>query len=258
LLMQLLKINVVNSLSAFVRRRVYVFYFFYKMQDNYFLLEKISNICIGIDFSALMEESSDEKGGSIVSWISPWVQNRPCQWMITYCRSMYYPLYHLKWEANEILEDLYLGSLDTAFCKDEMAQRGITHIVCAIYDLKDLYPDDFTYMRVSIIDESKANINKYFYEVHKFISRAIRSGGKVLVHCQAGRSRSSTLVAAYLCIEKKMEVTAAIRFIKQKRPMIDPNVGFLAQLANTFELEKSLCIDDDLNIAKCIAARNDL
>jgi protein-tyrosine phosphatase len=39
----------------------------------------------------------------------------------------------------------------------------------------------------------------------------------VLVHCQAGRSRSVTLVAAYLALSRGMATAEAYRFISQRR-----------------------------------------
>lgn len=55
------------------------------------------------------------------------------------------------------------------------------------------------------------------------------STGKVLVHCAMGRSRSATLVLAYLMIYKNMTVVDAIEQVSRHR-CIMPNRGFLKQL----------------------------
>lgn len=55
------------------------------------------------------------------------------------------------------------------------------------------------------------------------------STGKVLVHCVMGRSRSATLVLAYLMIYKNMTVVDAIEQVCRHRCIL-PNRGFLKQL----------------------------
>ncbi|KDN53136.1 hypothetical protein K437DRAFT_289675 [Tilletiaria anomala UBC 951] len=54
--------------------------------------------------------------------------------------------------------------------------------------------------------------------------------GTVLVHCQAGISRSATLVAAYLMWRRGISTSAALELIRARRPQADPNSGFVAQL----------------------------
>lgn len=57
------------------------------------------------------------------------------------------------------------------------------------------------------------------------------SVAKVLVHCAAGVSRSTTAVVAYLMKTEGLDVEAALRQVRAKRPFVDPNEGFMAQLA---------------------------
>ncbi len=54
-------------------------------------------------------------------------------------------------------------------------------------------------------------------------------GGKVLVHCARGVSRSATLVLAYLMIYEKLAVAEAINAVCVHRNIL-PNAGFLQQL----------------------------
>jgi protein-tyrosine phosphatase len=50
------------------------------------------------------------------------------------------------------------------------------------------------------------------------------------VHCAAGVSRSATIVIAYLIMKKNMTCEEALKFARSKRPIIDPNPGFISQL----------------------------
>lgn len=64
-----------------------------------------------------------------------------------------------------------------------------------------------------------------------FISDALRSQGRVLVHCMQGRSRSASVIAAYLMAANKgWTAEDAIRHIKAKCMTAEPNVGFMGQL----------------------------
>eukprot|EP00163_Fabomonas_tropica_P024098 TRINITY_DN41676_c0_g1_i1.p1 TRINITY_DN41676_c0_g1~~TRINITY_DN41676_c0_g1_i1.p1 ORF type:complete len:409 (-),score=55.32 TRINITY_DN41676_c0_g1_i1:288-1418(-) len=54
--------------------------------------------------------------------------------------------------------------------------------------------------------------------------------GSVLVHCQAGRSRSGMIVVAYLMMINDWSVERALAFIKERRPIAQPNESFLEQL----------------------------
>uniref|UniRef100_A0A803KA67 Dual specificity phosphatase 13 n=1 Tax=Xenopus tropicalis TaxID=8364 RepID=A0A803KA67_XENTR len=53
--------------------------------------------------------------------------------------------------------------------------------------------------------------------------------GKILVHCVLGKSRSATLVLAYLMIYQHFSLEDAIRHVAKRR-CIAPNRGFLEQL----------------------------
>ena len=53
---------------------------------------------------------------------------------------------------------------------------------------------------------------------------------KILVHCSAGISRSSSIIIGYCMIYKKMNLLDAYDFVKSKKANIAPNPGFMAQL----------------------------
>lgn len=63
-----------------------------------------------------------------------------------------------------------------------------------------------------------------------------QSGGKVLVHCEAGISRSPTICIAYIMRTQKLRLNEAFEIIKQRRSVISPNFSFMGQLLQ-FESE---------------------
>ncbi|MEQ2238303.1 Dual specificity protein phosphatase 26 [Ilyodon furcidens] len=79
-------------------------------------------------------------------------------------------------------------------------------------------------------DSTHFDLDVYFQSAADFIHKALKSpGGKVLVHCIMGMSRSSTLVLAYLMIYHHLPLKHALQKVIQKRA-IYPNRNFLALL----------------------------
>lgn len=105
--------------------------------------------------------------------------------------------------------------------------------------------------RVAVDDTDKSNIIEHFVPTAEFISSALaRNEGAVLVHCQAGVSRSTTLVAAYLMSRHGLNVEQAIERIRAARPQVDPSEFFMTQL----ELfERCNCEWDPVRVSHSLA-----
>ncbi|RIA97053.1 protein-tyrosine phosphatase-like protein [Glomus cerebriforme] len=96
-----------------------------------------------------------------------------------------------------------------------------------------------SYLRIDIADDPSSNISKHFHECIGFIENAKSTNGRVYVHCQAGISRSATIVVAYLMNSQKISYKRALNLVKEKRPFVKPNHGFRKQLR---EFEKKILL----------------
>lgn len=90
--------------------------------------------------------------------------------------------------------------------------------------------NSFILQIIPITDNPEANIIHYFPEAIQFISKALENEQHLLVHCLAGVSRSPTIIAAYLMATQRLRYKVALAMIKQTRPFVNPNPGFINQL----------------------------
>ncbi len=156
----------------------------------------------------------------------------PCYYRdLLYSKIRYYlqNYYNTTYNVSQISDNIFISDLPSAFNKEKLEEAGITHILCSVLGLEPIYPDKFTYKNVHIRDVIYQDLDPYFDDSVKFIEDCVKSGGKVLVHCSYGISRSASLVIAYF-IKSGMSYKEAYEFVKSKREMIDPNKGFKKQL----------------------------
>ncbi|KAK9522499.1 hypothetical protein VZT92_018959 [Zoarces viviparus] len=136
--------------------------------------------------------------------------------------------------ADEVWPRLYIGDQHSAENRADLSKHRVTHILNAAHSKRGVQPDiyegmEITYMGVEARDSCGFDMSVNFQAAADFIHRALSRGGKVLVHCHVGVSRSATLVLAYLMLKQNLTLVEAICAVKDNRGVI-PNRGFLRQL----------------------------
>lgn len=111
----------------------------------------------------------------------------------------------------------------------------------------DLYEDDrfskYQHYQVKIDDDPNENLLQHFSETNAFIDAALKDGkGRVFVHCAMGKSRSATVVCAYLMFKFGVSPSKSLEQLCDGRPVCEPNPGFMEQLK---VFEKMLEARDD-------------
>ncbi|KAG9346473.1 hypothetical protein JZ751_006784, partial [Albula glossodonta] len=140
---------------------------------------------------------------------------------------------------SPILPFLFLGNERDAQDLELLMRLNISFVVNVTTHLPlyHLATGLVRYKRLPATDSSKQNLRQYFEEVFEFIEEAHQSGQGVLVHCQAGVSRSATIVIAYLMKHTLMTMTDAYKYVRSRRPVVSPNLNFMGQL---LEFERDL------------------
>ncbi|CAG7836178.1 unnamed protein product [Allacma fusca] len=149
---------------------------------------------------------------------------------------------------DEVFPGIFLGDASAALCMSILVREGIGFVVNAadscsrclagrncgtcVRTRQAFYNvGNIQLKAIAALDEVGFPLYWYFNEATEFIDNALATGGKVLVHCREGISRSATLVIAYLMMKKGMTAKEAVRLVRNKR-QIYPNDGFLLQLCD--------------------------
>ncbi|EJU02279.1 hypothetical protein DACRYDRAFT_15605 [Dacryopinax primogenitus] len=139
------------------------------------------------------------------------------------------PMSSLDDPMHQVIPHLWLGDYLAANSPDLLRQHGITHVISAIR-WKPQVVQGVRYMYVEVDDTPEADLLAHLPACVSFISDALSSSSSVLVHCQAGVSRSATIVVAYLMSTLSLSTEAALELVRAARPQACPSEAFLKQL----------------------------
>ncbi|EEC70590.1 hypothetical protein OsI_01805 [Oryza sativa Indica Group] len=142
---------------------------------------------------------------------------------------------------SQITDYLYIGGALAARSTYTLKHLGIAHVLCLcaneIGQAESQQPDRFDYRNFSINDDENADISDVFQDASDFMDYVQHLHGKVLVHCFEGKSRSATVVLAYLMLRKKFTLLEAWNMLKKVHRRAHPNDGFAKVL---LDLDKKL------------------
>ncbi|XP_015699315.1 dual specificity protein phosphatase PHS1-like isoform X1 [Oryza brachyantha] len=131
---------------------------------------------------------------------------------------------------SQITDYLFIGGALAARSTYTLQHLGITHVLCLcaneIGQAESQQPGVFDYRNFSINDDENADISDVFKDASDFIDYVEHLNGKVLVHCFEGKSRSATVVLAYLMLRKNFTLAKAWNMLKKVHRRAHPNDGF--------------------------------
>ncbi|XP_071380150.1 dual specificity protein phosphatase 18-like [Centroberyx affinis] len=131
----------------------------------------------------------------------------------------------------QVTDQLYLSNGRAANDASLVSRFNITCIINVTETRSgSAPPPGLEYIHLPVADSPASPLGEHFDEVARQIQQVAERGGRTLVHCNAGVSRSATLCIAYLMKQRHMTLLDAYRWVKSCRPMVRPNIGFWKQL----------------------------
>lgn len=147
--------------------------------------------------------------------------------------------------------NLYIGGLYAIYQKPELfKEHHISHIVTVLdYDIYEAgHLSEYKHFAIQVDDDPNEDLLKHFNGSNAFIDEALQGGGAVFVHCAMGKSRSATIVCAYLMFKYGATANEALAQLCEGRPVCSPNPGFMEQLGVFYKmLEKK---SDEVEVKK--------
>lgn len=144
---------------------------------------------------------------------------------------------HVSQFSTKITDNLYLGNNSNAKDLNQLRHKNdtITHILNIQRGGESHFSEEGIKYQVLDLDDLPAErLLDILTSAIEFIQEGI-DGGKVLVHCDTGTSRASSVVIAYLMKTHKLNYKKALAKVNSSRKAmfqnaVKPNHGFVRQL----------------------------
>lgn len=145
-------------------------------------------------------------------------------------------------QATQILPRLYISDLWTATHVPTLKGLGITHRLSLVSESTSTFNalNDSAWVvqskHIALGDDPTSRLWMYLESCVQWLEHVLSTStveGRehvVLVHCQAGRSRSVSIVLAYLMKVTGKSLDECYNYVAERRPVARPNSGFWAQL----------------------------
>ena len=128
-------------------------------------------------------------------------------------------------DFNLVYPNIYIGNYSTTTNLELLKSLGITHIISVIPSFNPPFEDKFKYLHISAYDDDTQDMKPHFDTTNEFIKECILQGGKVLIHCMVGRSRSVTIFIAFLIFIIRGNLNQCIVKIEDERININENMN---------------------------------
>lgn len=127
-----------------------------------------------------------------------------------------------------IIPHLFLGSQDC--CSPDVLTKSHIQSVLSLGIEAPYKTSSVEYTFMPCLDLPETDLKQIIIDCNKIIRLSIERGENILVHCNAGVSRSVSVIIGYLIIENKKTYDEAYDLVKSARPCVKPNDGFVRQL----------------------------
>lgn len=144
------------------------------------------------------------------------------------------PMSNSHWAQIETC--LFLGDIRAANSDKLFDDHHITHVVNSTQEVPNFFHDsrpNVVYLKMGWFDDSGQACDQLGYRrAYDFMHDAMQNDCTVLVHCQAGRSRSASIVLYYLCRSRQIHITEGLEWLCHHR-WTSINQTFVECIAHT-------------------------
>jgi len=136
-----------------------------------------------------------------------------------------------KYAPSQILDHIYLGDYGSARQESLMKNMKVGWILNTADECPILEYSQISSLQL-VVEDHLINGNQFgiFEKAFQFIDQAKNSEKTCYVHCMRGRSRSASIVIAYLMNRNKMALREAYEHVKERRRCIGPHQYLRRQL----------------------------
>ena len=134
-----------------------------------------------------------------------------------------------------VIDNIYLSSSEDALNAKLIEKNKIKHVF-RISSKTNMSPYDSSIIYSSLDVDDSEDASDKMLKINKIILKLLlkkKIEENVLVHCNMGRSRSAAFIIYYLMVKHGMSYDDAYGFLKEKKPDIDLNSGFVKMLQNS-------------------------
>lgn len=134
---------------------------------------------------------------------------------------------------DEVYPGIYVGPKSTVnqYAIDHIGIKIVINCAKKIPNLVPEFAKSYVdYYHLEIVDSIDQSLKGFINIGAKLIKEGLDQNGRILVHCEAGKSRSVSMVLSYLLEYTNTSLADALAEIQQNRPCASPNIRFLRDL----------------------------
>jgi len=139
-------------------------------------------------------------------------------------------------EPTKIISNIFLGTAFNAADLKWLQENNIEVIVNVTPGISNYFPNKFEYYNFDqVLDIGASSLRPYYEKFYQIMEENVPQNRRILVHCFAGRSRSTSLVLYYMMRKYNWSLETALTYLKERRPFININKTFIEEIQKMLE-----------------------
>lgn len=126
----------------------------------------------------------------------------------------------------KVTKDLFISNARSA-CSDELVQQEAVTLCINVSKQQPFPSAGIKKLQIPVYDDPNEDLYSHFDRCADAIQKEANRGGRSVVYCKNGRSRSATICIAYLMKHRKLTLTDALQVggtdvVRSSRCLMDP------------------------------------